>query len=302
MKISAVINTLNEEKNIRDCLKTLDWVDEIVIVDMNSDDKTVAIAKSLKATLYKHKRVGYVEPARNFALSKASGNWILLIDADERVPKTLVPTLKKIASEDQVTHVQIPRQNLSFGKWIQRTGWWPDYNIRFFKKGAVTWRNEIHSQPQVTGAGLVLEAKPELALTHYNYATLDSYLERMFRYTQFQAQTVLKTKYQFVWTDLITKPLNEFLSRFFASEGYKDGLHGLVLSLLQAFSELIVYLRVWEAQGYRSVDESRFASEFSHLTILQGKAINYWLDTLRLNLTRNPVRKLQLKLKRKLRA
>lgn len=250
-KISVVINTLNEEENLPRALSSIkNLADEIVVVDMESTDGTLEIAEKFGARVYTHKPVGYVEPARNFAISKASGDWIFILDADEEIPKTLSLKLKKIAEKAKADYFRIPRQNIIFGKWMKHSRWWPDYNIRFFKKGFVSWNEVIHSVPMTQGTGADLPEKEEFAITHHNYDSIGQFLVRMNRYTDIQAGNILKGKPKFIWKDIITKPLAEFLSRYFAGEGYKDGLHGLALALLQAFSELILYLKVWQAEKF----------------------------------------------------
>lgn len=251
-KISVVINTFNEEKNLPMAIASVkDLADEIVVVDMESRDGTVEIAKELGAKVYSYKRVGYVEPARNFAISKTIGDWVLILDADEEVSQGLSKSLKKIAKKPTVDFYRISRKNVIFGKWIKHTLWWPDYQIRFFKKGFVSWGDEIHSFPITQGKGASLPEKEVCSIIHHNYDFLDQYIERLFRYTKIQAEEFLKNGYVFNWKDMINKPLNEFLRRFFEGEGYKDGIHGFILSILQSFSELVVYIRVWEKQGFR---------------------------------------------------
>ena len=142
-----------------------------------------------------------------------------------------------------------------FGKWIKNSRWWPDYNIRFFKKNSVSWSNEIHSIPLTQGRGLDLEEKENLAIVHYNYTSIEQYLGRLDRYTTIQAEFLIKQGYRFIWKDLIVKPLKEFLSRYFVGEGYKDGLHGLVLASFQAFSALVLFAKVWEEQGFKEEKE-----------------------------------------------
>jgi len=164
-KISVVINTLNEEKNLSRALTSIkNFADEIVVVDMKSDDKTQDIARKSGAKVYEHQRMGYVEPARNYAIGKASKDWILVLDADEEVPPSLEKELKKIAENADADYYRIPRKNIIFGKWVKHSRWWPDYNIRFFKKGSVSWNEIIHSVPSTTGKGLDLEPKEENAL------------------------------------------------------------------------------------------------------------------------------------------
>ncbi len=264
--ISAVISTRNEEANIHRVISSVkDWVDEVVVVDMESTDKTVEIAKKLGAKVFSHKAVNYVEPTRNFAISKAKSDWILILDADEEVSDSLVKKIKEIIKNPQADYYRLSRKNIIFGKWIEHTLWWPDYNIRLFRKGFVAWAEEIHSVPITQGVGLDIEAKEELSIVHNNYSSIDSYLEKLIRYTKVQSEELMKNGYVFSWTDLIKKPLGEFLSRFFAGEGYKDGLHGFSLSLLQAFSELVLYLQIWDKQGFteKNISKKEFNNEFN---------------------------------------
>ncbi len=299
MKISAVVNTLNEEVNIIDCLESLSWVDEIIVVDMESDDKTKDLAYRYTKHVYNHPRIGYVEPARNFALSKATGDWIMILDADERIPQTLASKLIDIAEENKVNFVRIPRQNLIFGHWIEHSRWWPDYNIRFFKRGRVEWQNEIHSIPITHGEGLTLDPKKEFALEHHHYISIDQYLDRLRRYTDIQSKELLDQGYQLDWTDLITKPTSEFLSRFFAGQGYQDGFHGLALAGLQAFSEFIVYLKVWQSQGFKPEKGHKFIQSLNKLFLSKGKELAYWLTSLQIEYTASKFKRTLLRVKRK---
>lgn len=277
-RVSVVINTLNEEKNLPRVISSIkNLADEIIVVDMESADKTREIAKKAGAKVYLHKPTGYVEPARNFALSKATGDWILILDADEEIGADLGRELKRISTDEKAADFyRLPRKNIVFNKWLQRSRWWPDYNIRFFKKGAVTWLNTIHSVPQTQGEGAELPAEEEMAITHYNYKSVSDYLNRMLRYTEVQAKDLMEKGQDFSWVDLIRKPMGEFLSRFFAGEGYKDGVHGLALALLQAFSELIVIIRVWEIRRFKdsSLSVQALGSEFERAEY----ELSHWLQ------------------------
>ncbi|PIV00173.1 glycosyltransferase family 2 protein [Candidatus Shapirobacteria bacterium CG03_land_8_20_14_0_80_39_12] len=252
MKISTVINTYNEEKNIGRCLESIkNFSEEIIVVDMHSTDKTVEIAKKFKAKIFFHEYTRYVEPARNFALSKATGDWILLLDADEELSQSLFKELIKIAKENTVDFVEIPRKNIIFNKWILHSRWWPDYLVRFFKRGKVKFSEEIHVPPVTSGKGQKLLATEENTIVHYNFQTISQFIERFNRYSDIESEQLISKGYDLDWKDIIFRPANEFFSRFFAGDGYKDGLHGLVLSLLQAFSEFVVYLKIWEKDGFK---------------------------------------------------
>lgn len=295
-KISVVINTFNEEKNIRKAIESVKWADEIIVCDMHSDDETIKVASSLGAKVIYHKRTDYVELVRNFAISKVSGDWVLILDPDEEISESLADRLKKISSKmKEINYMKIPRKNLIFGKWMKAAGWWPDYNIRFFKKGTVEWTNRIHRPPKVEGEGIELEAKEEYAIVHYHYSSISQFLYRMIRYTNVQAEELIKDGYKFDYRDLIKKPLGEFLSRFFAQKGYIDGLHGLALSLLQAFSFLIVYLRVWESERFQQLRPN--VKDFEVLSGESGRQINYWFKYG--NLSKNPFKRFFQKVKNK---
>lgn len=299
-KISVVINTLNEEKRLPKAISSLKgFANEIIVVDMKSTDKTVELAKKAGAVVYSHNRIGYVEPARNFGVEKCKYNWIFILDADEWIPKTLKIYLKKEIKKNKANFFRIPRKNIVFGKWMRHTGWWPDYNIRFFKKGTVSWNEVIHSIPVTTGVGFDLPAERDLAITHNHYSSLEEYITRMNHYTTIQAKHLKKDGVKFSWRHVITKPTSQFLTRFFAQEGYKDGLHGLSLSMLQAFSELVVYLKIWQKGKFvkRKISTNQVEAEFSK----SSKQFVWWLLESKIKKS-NLFPKIWLKLKRKLKS
>jgi len=264
--ISVVINTLNNEDEISRAINSVkSLADEIVVCDMESSDNTSTIAKKLGAKVFSHKKENYVELVRNFMVSKATCDWIFILDPDEELQSSLVKKLREITKKPEADYYRVPRKNIIFGKWIKHTNWWPDYNIRFFKKGFVSWNEAIHSVPMTQGKGADLPDKEEYAIIHNNYKNISSYLEKMLRYTDAGKDNLLKGGYVFSWKDLIKKPANEFLSRYFEGEGYKDGIHGLALSLLQSFSQLVLYLKVWEKQGFsdKNLEKSEIKNELN---------------------------------------
>lgn len=296
-KLSVVINTFNEEKNIERAIKSVEWADEILVCDMYSDDDTAVIAKKLGAKIIFHKRVGFVEPARNIAVSKAEGDWILILDADEEIPSSLADKIKEIVSKDGVvTHVEVPRKNIIFGKAMEASMWWPDYNTRLFKRNSVTWGNKIHNKPKAEGQGLTLPPVENYAIIHHHYQSVSQFLLRMDRYTSIQAKELKESGYEFNWRDLISKPLSEFLSRFYANRGFKDGMHGLALSLLQAFSHFVMYLKVWERKEFSEAN-LKF-EELNKVFKESGNEINYWMKYG--NLSNNKIKRAFQRIKNKL--
>lgn len=297
VNISVVVNALNAEDSIGRTLKSVKFADEIIVVDDGSSDSTVEIAKKYTNKIYHHKSAGYVEPSRNFALSKATGDWILLVDTDEEIPESLAKRLEDIAKKmEQIDYVEIPRKNLIFGKWMKASMWWPDYNIRFFKKGKVKWSNKIHQDPETTGFGIKLDPQENYAITHYHYESIFQFIGRLNRYTDVQASELFADGVKFEWRDLIAKPLSEFLGRYFANRGFEDGLHGLALSLLQAFSFLIVYLKLWEKEKFTEREIS--LSEIKEEAKKGGEEIDYWFKYG--NLSKNPFKRFAQKVKNRL--
>ena len=248
--ISVVINVRNEADHLSKCLRSIkDIANEIIVVDMKSTDDSVKIAKSYGAKVFSYRPMKFVEPARNFALSKATSSWILLLDPDEYLQKTLKNELKSITQRNDVDFVKIPRQNFIFGKWIRHANCWPDYLIRFFKKGSVNWQKEIHSQPITKGNSLTLLDSDKLAIKHDNYENINQFITRAIRYSSIQADELNAKDYKVKTSDFILKPIQEFNSRFYFSEGYKDGVHGLIFCLLQSFAIGLIYVKLWEKQG-----------------------------------------------------
>lgn len=251
-KLSVVINTYNEAKVLPQVLASIrNLADEIVIIDMESSDNVYEVAKKFEAKIFSHKHLDYVEPARNFGISKATGEWVLVLDPDEEVSDSLAKKIKETIEEGSVDYCRIPRKNIIFGHWIEHAHWWPDYNIRLFKKGFVSWSEVIHAVPFTQGKGTDFDTKEDYAIIHHHYDSLENYVERMNRYTSIQANRKVKGGYRFSWRDILTRPTNEFLSRYFGDKGYKDGIHGLALSLLQGFSELVLYLKIWQADKFK---------------------------------------------------
>ena len=243
--------------------------DEIVVViDEATTDHTAEVAKKLGAKIFTHPHTGVVEPMRNFSISKATGDWILLLDADEEVPSSLVKKIKELIRDPSTDYYRLPRKNIIFGKWITSDHWWPDYVYRLFRRGAVTWEDVVHSIPITYGQGRDLPAQEKLCLIHYNYSSVSEYLEQIDRYTQAALPAPFNP------TDLITKPVGEFLSQYFARRGYTQGLHGLALAGLQMFSEFVRYLKLWEKQGFAETEFSQ--AELTHELKNKAREYHWW--------------------------
>ena len=240
------------------CLKSVQGLaDEIIVVDGKSLDETVSIAKQYKAKVFPttHKLMFHLN--KQMAIDKATGDWILLLDADEEVPAALAGEIKQTIhyrlensdSGSDVCGYWIPRKNIIFGKWIEHTGWWPDYQLRLFIKGTIKFPClSVHEHPQITGE----TAKLIEPLIHHHYADVNQYLERLIRYTDNDVKVMVRNKTEVRAIDALIWPADEFIKRYLTWHGYQDGLHGLVLSLLQSFYRLVVFTKVWEAKHFET--------------------------------------------------
>jgi glycosyltransferase involved in cell wall biosynthesis len=246
-KISAVINTRNEETNIRACLESVKWCDEIIVVDMESEDRTVEIAKEFTDKIYTHKKILAFDGAKQFAVDKASYDWVLQLDADERVPKKLAILLRSIADTNPRADVyRLPRKNYLLGRWI-KYGWWhPDSPHRFFKKGHLVFTDEIHNFYRPEGIVETLKVKDDEYIVHFNYYDSQHFIHKMNSYTSIEAQQHIDNKMYFKKRHLIIKPVGAFIKSYVLTGGYKDGIFGLMLSVYLAFYRFLTIAKYFE--------------------------------------------------------
>lgn len=239
--ISVAINSLNEGEKLERCLKSVyGWADEIIVVNMESTDSTEEVAKKYNAKIFTHPKVDYVEPVREFQNSIVKCDWVLILDPDEVVTDDLKNKLLEISRNNLADAVNIPRVFYIGKTKIKHTNFWPDRQIRFFKKGKLEFSKMIHSYPKVHGEVLDLPAKENLAIQHFSYSSWDEYWQRLQRYAQIEAQNLHDEGVKFSYLDCIKKPMYDFLRRYIRHLGILDGLTGLRLSLLQADYYLLV--------------------------------------------------------------
>lgn len=298
MKISVVISAFNEEKMIEDCLKSAKLVsDEIILVNNNSIDKTAQIAKNYTDKIYNRPNDPVMlNKNKNFGFTKAQGEWIISLDADERITKELSDEIKKAISSKEFNGFNLPRKNIIFGKWIQHSIWWPDHNLRLFRKGKGKFEEKhVHEKLKVVGKIGNLENP----LVHYNYQTVSQFIRKLdSTYTESETENFLKEKGQIKWYNAITWPVNDFLKTFFAQEGYKDGLHGLALSIFQAFYAFVFFAKVWERTGFVDMTPPNFFYEVLLQFVKARKDFVYWVYESQINANRG--KKVYFKLKRKI--
>lgn len=247
--ISTVVVTLNEGKVLKDCLASVNKnCDEVIILDLGSTDDTLTISKKYNAKIFTHQKVDYVEKVRDLATSKAKGDWILVLDPDERMSINLWSKLKEIVLQNQYMAVNIPRKNIFFNKWVAHSNWWPDRQVRFFKKGRVKWGNIIHLYPKVDGKIKELEAKEDLAIMHLGYRSVNEFIDRQNRYSTIEARILFERGERFSWGKFFWKPQREFLVRLIKHLGFLDGFLGFSLTYLMMIYQLEVMIKLWELE------------------------------------------------------
>jgi len=243
--VSVVLVTLNEERNIDRCLRSVSWADEIVVVDSFSTDRTIELARRYTDRVFQHEYPGTSKQVER-GITYATGDWIFVIDADEEVSEELAAEVNDVLRDSKgYAGFEFIRKPSAFGKWIEHGGWFPDYQFRFFRKDSYyPEHQEIHGGFNTKGKRGRLKGY----LFHHTYATIYSYVEKMNEYTSLHVSNKLKANPDagVTWKNLIFNPLSHFLRMFISKKGHKDGFHGFVLALLDANYAMLMYAKLWE--------------------------------------------------------
>lgn len=296
MNVSVVVSAFNEEKKLGECLASVkDVAEEIIVIDNSSTDSTVEVAKKYTDKIFKRENYSMLNINKNFGFSKAKGKWILNLDADERLTRELVEEIKSLPQDSKVDGYLIPRKNILFGKWMQHSIWWPDYQLRLFKNGHGKFAEKhVHEYIEVDG----LREKLEGPIKHLNYESVSQYIYKLEKiYTENEVENIVSSGKRLQWYDALRLPAGDFLKTYFMQKGYKDGLHGLVLSLLQAFYMEVVFAKVWEKQGFEE-KEIPFEDVTKEMNEI-GKEVKYWLLTTKIEEIKSPIKRIAIRIRRK---
>jgi glycosyltransferase involved in cell wall biosynthesis len=249
IKISAVILAKNEEKKITECLRSLGWVDEIILVNGGSVDATCSLARRFKAKIFEFEKESFAE-RRNFGTKKAQGEWVLHIDADERMTDGLREEILEKMSSNSFSHYAIPRSNFVFGKKMKHCGLWPDYVVRLFKKkDFVTWQGDLHETPVIKGKLGYMNNY----FIHIKHDNLFDIVEKTNKWSLIEAKLMF---------DACHPPMNllrfassifrEFYLRMIKQLAFLDGVEGLIYGIYQVWSRFLSYAKLWEMQENNS--------------------------------------------------
>ncbi len=247
MNISAIVITKNEEKMIEDCLKSIDFAEEIILVDTGNSDKTNTIAKKYKAKIVKFTGIGSFPDWRNKGAKNATGDWILYLDADERITPSLREEIKKIMREDGVKNAYaIPRRNFIFGKEFHHSGQYPDYQKRLFNKSEfIKWTGEVHEEPKFNG-DLGHLKNPML---HIKNMTLTEMVEKTNEWSEIEAKLMFDAKHPPMNVFRFgTAMIREFWLRMVVQTAFLDGKEGIIYAIYQVFSKFTSYAKLYELQ------------------------------------------------------
>jgi glycosyltransferase involved in cell wall biosynthesis len=245
MKISATIIVRNEEENIAAVCETVNWADEIVIVDSDSTDRTVEIARRYTDQIFNRPFRGYKDK-HEFADSQTTGDWIFWIDADERVTPQLRESIEKLRQLDPPSlpdGYRIARSTQYLGRWIKRSGWYPDYQMRLYRKAASYWDGvSPHETARVRGR---IETLPGEFL-HYTKRNLSEHHRVLDEYTTLAAEYLDQKKKRVRGSDLFVLPIAAFIRTYIFKQGFLDGAQGLIIAMFTAYSVFLKYAKVWE--------------------------------------------------------
>ena len=242
IKISAIVVAKNAEEMIADCLDSLSFCDEIVVIDNKSEDRTREISEKMGAKVFEHEFYDFSD-MRNFGLKKASGEWILYVDSDERVTAALAADIKYKISNIKYSAFRVKRKNFYFGD-----NEWPytERLERLFKKDKLGgWYGKLHESPKVKGDIGDLEGY----LLHYTHRDLSSMVQKTIEWSKIEAELRFKAGHpKMTWWRFPRVMLTSFFDSYIKQNGWKAGTVGLIESMYQSFSAFITYARLWEIQ------------------------------------------------------
>jgi glycosyltransferase involved in cell wall biosynthesis len=242
-KLSVTVITKNEAANIADALKSVAWADEIVVVDSESSDETVAIARQYTDKVIVREWPGYIAQ-KNHAASIASHDWIFSLDADERVSPDLAEEIKTLMKKTPGdSGFRVPRVTGYLGRWIRSTDWYPDYQLRLYDRRTAEWTGRyVHESVSVQGT--IGRIRGELR--HFAFRDIADHLETIDRYTTFAAAQMYETGRRANLLDLAGHPPLAFLRNYVFRLGFKDGTAGFIVSILNSYYVFLKFAKLWE--------------------------------------------------------
>jgi glycosyltransferase involved in cell wall biosynthesis len=248
MTISAVILAKNASQTLQKCLQSLTWCDEIVIIDDNSNDNTLDIAKKSGAKIFSHPLDNNFSSQRNFGLEKTTGEWVLFVDADEIVTDGLRNEILHCVQNDKLDGVLIQRIDYMWGKEIKHGEMGSIQLLRLARKNAGHWEGKVHEVWRINGKIGQLNNE----LLHYPHPTVSEFLQEINFYTTLRAKELFEEKVEVKLFDIIAYPKAKFIQDYFIKCGFLDGLPGFILALFMSFHSFLVRAKLWQYYHQKS--------------------------------------------------
>lgn len=242
-KISAIIIVKNEEKLIEDCLKSIAWADEIILVDAESEDKTLEIAKNFTDKIFIKKWEGFSKQ-KKYALSLAKNQWALNIDADERVSDKLKEEILNLDFSSDGYFIR--RENYFLNKIITTCGWEKDFQLRLFKKSKTIVTDKFVHEGFIVDGKISYLKNP---MKHYTFLSIEKSLSKINNYSTLQAAESYKNKNRVTGIKIVSHGFSAFFRYYFSLKGFKDGIYGLIISFFNSISTILTYVKIWELQN-----------------------------------------------------
>jgi len=240
--ISAIILAKNEEKNIEDCIKSVVFCDEIVVVDDNSEDKTKQIAIKNKAKVITHSLENDFSKQRNFAIEHTKGDWMLFVDADERVPKELAEEIRQVINtHSSIAGYYLKRHDYMWGKFLKFGETGNLYLLRLAKRGSGKWIGKVHESWVANGR----VAELRFPLLHFPHVTVAEFLYEINFYSTLRAAELKEQRVHTSWLQIVLYPKAKFLQNYVFSLGFLDGTPGLVLAIMMSMHSFLVRGKLW---------------------------------------------------------
>ena len=240
-RLAILILTYNEEKNIGPCMDSAAFADEIVVVDSGSTDQTAAIVAEKGGKVVVHPMTEGFAGQRNFALTQTQAEWVLFLDADERLAPEVAAEVRRIMERGDAFAYEILRKNIVFGQPVFHGGHAPDWSLRFYPRAAIRWEGIVHEAAKVTLPVKRLQA----CMFHHTYQEWERYFFKFNQYTTLLAQKMRDERKKVRFSDLLLRPMAGFLKFYILKAGWRDGRMGLVLALLHFFYTMTKYLKVY---------------------------------------------------------
>jgi glycosyltransferase involved in cell wall biosynthesis len=246
LPVSAIVVSFNEEENIGRCLESIKWCDEIVVVDSFSTDRTLEICRQFTDIVIQRKWTGYRDQ-KQFAHSQTSKDWVLMVDSDEEVTAALQTEIREALRTDGAKYAGylVPRLVFYLDRWWRRGGWYPDYDVRLFRRDFATWGGtDPHEKIIVDGPVRRLQNP----LHHFSYRDIDDHIQRINRYTSISSEELRKQDQRWRLSDALLRPAFRFFRSYFLKRGFMEGFAGFHVAVTAAMYVFLKYAKLWELE------------------------------------------------------